>query len=48
MTLPLSSEFIIGANAPEPDAVDGDCNALGRKLWRIGIDIDASRRSTRP
>jgi len=48
MTVPLSSEFIAEANAREPDAVDEHCNALGRKLSRIGIDIDASRRSIRP
>jgi len=41
MTLPLSSEFIAEANARELDALEEDYAALGRKLSRTGIDIDA-------
>jgi len=41
MTLPLSSEFIAEANAREIEALDEDYAALGRKLSRTGIDIEA-------
>lgn len=41
MTLPLSTDFIAEANARELDALEEDYAALGRKLSRTGIDIDA-------
>lgn len=41
MNLPLSAEFIAEANAREIDALDDEYAALGRKLERAGIDIDA-------
>jgi L-rhamnose isomerase/sugar isomerase len=41
MTLPLSAEFIAEANAREIEALEEDYAALGRKLSRTGIDIDA-------
>jgi L-rhamnose isomerase / sugar isomerase len=40
-SLPLSADFIAESNAPLRDAVDEDYAALGRKLARTGIDIDA-------
>ena len=39
--LPLSAELIAEANAREIAALDEDYHALGRKLARTGIDIDA-------
>ena len=39
--LPLSEELIAEANAREAAALDEDYAALGRKLSRTGIDIDA-------
>jgi L-rhamnose isomerase/sugar isomerase len=39
--LPLSEELIAEANARETAALDEDYAALGRKLSRTGIDIDA-------
>jgi L-rhamnose isomerase / sugar isomerase len=39
--LPLSEELIAEANARESAALDEDYAALGRKLSRTGIDIDA-------
>ena len=41
MNLPLSAELIAEANARLGDALDEDYAALGRKLARSGIDIDA-------
>ena len=41
MNLPLSAELIAEANAREIAALDEDYHALGRKLSRTGIDIDA-------
>jgi L-rhamnose isomerase/sugar isomerase len=41
MNLPLSAELIAEANAREIAALDEDYHALGRKLARTGIDIDA-------
>ena len=41
MNLPLSDELIAEANAREIDALDEDYAALGRKLERAGIAIDA-------
>ncbi len=41
MTLPLSAELIAEANARDGAALDEDYAALGRKLERTGIDIDA-------
>ncbi len=41
MTLPLSDELIAEANARELAALDEDYAALGRKLERAGLDIDA-------
>ena len=41
MNLPLSDELIAEANAREFVALDEDYAALGRKLSRTGIDIDA-------
>jgi len=41
VNLPLSAEFIAEANAREIDALDDEYAALGRKLERAGIDIDA-------
>jgi L-rhamnose isomerase/sugar isomerase len=40
-TLPLSAELIAEANSREIAALDEDYAALGRKLSRTGIDIDA-------
>jgi L-rhamnose isomerase/sugar isomerase len=40
-SLPLSEELIAEANARESAALDEDYAALGRKLSRTGIDIDA-------
>ncbi|MET3470668.1 L-rhamnose isomerase/sugar isomerase [Novosphingobium sp. 1529] len=39
--LPLSADLIAEANARHADALDEDYTALGRKLARTGIDIDA-------
>ncbi|MCW1986377.1 UNVERIFIED_ORG: L-rhamnose isomerase/sugar isomerase [Sphingomonas sp. R1F5B] len=39
--LPLSADLIAEANARHADALDEDYDALGRKLARTGIDIDA-------
>lgn len=39
--LPLSVEMIAEANARQAEALDEDYDALGRKLARTGIDIDA-------
>ena len=39
--MPLSDELIAEANARELAALDEDYDALGRKLSRTGIDIDA-------
>ena len=44
MTLPLSDELIAQANARECDALEEDYAALGRKLARVGIDIEAIKR----
>lgn len=41
MTLPVSTDLIADANAAELDALNEDYAALGRKLARSGIDIDA-------
>ena len=41
MTLPLSADLIADANAREIDALEEDYAALGRKLARGGIQIDA-------
>ena len=41
MTLPLSADLIAEANARELEALGEDYEALGRKLSRTGIDIDA-------
>ena len=41
MNMPLSDELIAEANAREIAALDEDYDALGRKLSRTGIDIDA-------
>ena len=41
MNLPLSEELIAEANARDAAALDEDYAALGRKLSRTGIDIDA-------
>ncbi|MEO8722273.1 MAG: hypothetical protein ABI395_01950 [Sphingobium sp.] len=41
MTLPLSDELIAETNARDIAALDEDYHALGRKLDRTGIDIDA-------
>ena len=41
MTLPLSADLIADANAREIDALDEDYAALGRKLARGGVAIDA-------
>ncbi|MDE2410228.1 MAG: L-rhamnose catabolism isomerase [Sphingomonadales bacterium] len=41
MALPISDELIAEANAREAAALDDDYDALGRKLARSGIDIDA-------
>ena len=41
MNLPLSAELIAHANAREVEALEEDYHALGRKLSRTGIDIDA-------
>lgn len=40
-TLPLSADLIAEANARESIALEEDYAALGRKLERTGIDIDA-------
>ena len=39
--LPISAELIAEANARETEALEEDYAALGRKLSRTGIDIDA-------
>lgn len=39
--LPISAELIAEANARDADALDEDYAALGRKLSRTGIDIEA-------
>ncbi|MDR6509695.1 L-rhamnose isomerase/sugar isomerase [Novosphingobium capsulatum] len=39
--LPLSADLIAEANARHADALDEDYDALGRKLARTGIDIEA-------
>ncbi|KPF55499.1 sugar isomerase [Novosphingobium sp. AAP1] len=39
--LPLSADLIAEANARHAEALDEDYDALGRKLARTGIDIDA-------
>lgn len=41
MNLPISADLIAEANAREIAALDEDYAALGRKLERSGIDIDA-------
>jgi len=41
VTLPLSADLIGESNARELDALHEDYAALGRKLGRTGIDIDA-------
>jgi L-rhamnose isomerase/sugar isomerase len=41
MNLPISDELIAEANARDMAALDEDYAALGRKLSRTGIDIDA-------
>lgn len=41
MTLPLSTDLIADANSRETAALDDDYDALGRKLARTGIEIDA-------
>lgn len=41
MTLPLSADLIADANSREAAALDEDYDALGRKLARTGIEIDA-------
>ncbi len=41
MNLPLSEELIAETNARDVTALDEDYAALGRKLSRTGIDIDA-------
>ncbi|MGE3690221.1 MAG: TIM barrel protein [Novosphingobium sp.] len=40
-TLPLSIELIAEANSRDIEALEDDYSALGRKLSRTGIDIDA-------
>jgi hypothetical protein len=44
--LPLSDELIAEANTREIAALEDDYGALGRKLARSGIDIDAVKRRT--
>jgi L-rhamnose isomerase/sugar isomerase len=39
--LPISAELIAEANARDAQALEEDYAALGRKLSRTGIDIDA-------
>lgn len=41
MNLPLSEELVAEANTRERDALDEDYDALGRKLARLGIAIEA-------
>ena len=41
MTLPISADLIAEQNARHAEALDEDYAALGRKLSRTGIDIDA-------
>ena len=41
MNMPISAELIAEANAREVEALDEDYHALGRKLARTGVDIDA-------
>ena len=41
MNLPLSAEQIAELNAPQMEALHDDYEALGRKLGRAGIDIEA-------
>ncbi len=41
MNLPLSAELIAECNARETDALEDEYSALGRKLERAGIAIDA-------
>jgi L-rhamnose isomerase / sugar isomerase len=41
MTLPLSADLIADANSREAEGLEEDYAALGRKLARTGIDIDA-------
>lgn len=41
MTLPISDELIAEHNAANAAALDEDYEALGRKLARTGVDIDA-------
>lgn len=40
-TLPISEELIAESNARQLEALEEDYDALGRKLSRTGIDIDA-------
>jgi len=44
MNLPLSADLIVEANARELGALEEDYDALGRKLTRTGIDIDAIKK----
>ena len=41
MTLPISADLIAERNAAHAEALKEDYAALGRKLSRTGIDIDA-------
>ncbi|WP_219893019.1 L-rhamnose catabolism isomerase [Aquisediminimonas profunda] len=41
MNLPLSADLIAEGNAADVDALEEDYAALGRKLARTGLDIDA-------
>jgi L-rhamnose isomerase/sugar isomerase len=41
MNLPLSAELIAECNAREVEALEDDYAALGRKLERVGLDIEA-------
>ena len=43
--LPISAELIAEANARDSEALEEDYAALGRKLSRTGIDIDAIKDS---
>ncbi|KPF93662.1 sugar isomerase [Novosphingobium sp. AAP83] len=42
--LPISADLIAERNAVQAEALDEDYTALGRKLARTGIDIDAIKR----
>ncbi len=47
MNLPLSADLIADANACNAAALDEDYDALGRKLSRTGIEIDAIKTRVR-